>query len=123
MLIQSIRATSRTCSPWYSSDLPEVRKHRVDQLECLIDFFTNFGAGQDDLSADEDQEHNLWFHHTVDETREQFRFIGTEVVMAAGQTFQTDRKLDIARTHNVLDFEVGELGVESKFLDDTGILP
>ena len=29
------------------------------------------GAGQDDLSGHEDEEHDLWFDHTVDQTREQ----------------------------------------------------
>jgi len=28
-------------------------------------------ASQDDLSGHEDEEHDLWFDHTVDQTREQ----------------------------------------------------
>jgi len=51
-------------------DLFEILKHRVDHLESLIDFFTDFGTCQDDLAADEDQENDLRLHHSVDETRE-----------------------------------------------------
>lgn len=98
------------------------REHRIDQLESLIDFLAHFGAGQDDLAADEDQEHNLGLHHTVDQTGEQFRLIGAEVVMATRQTLQTDGELDVARADDVLDLEIRELGIEAKFLDDTRVL-
>jgi len=99
------------------------RKHRIDQLERLIDLFTDLGASQDYLSADEDQEDNLGLHHAVDETREQLWLIGTEVVVAAGQTLQTDRELDVARADDVLDLEIRELGIEAELLDDTRVLP
>lgn len=110
-------------SPLCLSNFPEVRKHRINEFECLVDLLTDFSAGEDNLSTDENQEHNFWFHHAIDETREQFRFVGTEVMMAAGKTFQTDGKLDIARANNILDFKVRKLGIESKFLDDTSVLP
>lgn len=42
--------------------------------------------------------------------------------MAACQTFKADGELDVARTNNVLDLEVGELGIEAELLDDTSIL-
>jgi len=106
----------------FRSDLAEIREHRVDQLEGLVDLFTDFSAGEDDLPADKDQKNNLRFHHTIDETRKQLRFIGAEVVMPAGQAFQTDGELDVARAYDVLDLKVRELGVEAEFLDDTGIL-
>jgi hypothetical protein len=35
------------------------RKHRVDQFERLINLFTDFGAGQNNLSTDENQEDDL----------------------------------------------------------------
>lgn len=42
--------------------------------------------------------------------------------MATGKAFKANGELDVARTHNVLNLEVGELGVEAKLLDDTRIL-
>lgn len=97
------------------------RKHRIDQLESLIDLFTDLCSGQDDLTTNEDQEHNLGLHHTIDQTREELRLVRREIVMATSQTLKTDRELDVARADNVLDLEVGELGVETELLDDTGV--
>jgi len=102
--------------------IAHTREHRIDQLESLVNLLTHFGASQDNLSADEDQEHNFGLHHAVDETGEEFRLIGAEVVMARSQTLQTDGKFDIAGADDVLDLEVRELGVEAELLDDTGIL-
>lgn len=79
----------------------------------MIDLVAYFGSSEHDLAADEDQEHNLGLDHAVDKTREQLGFVGTEVVMARGQTFQTDWKLDVAGANDVLDLEVGEFGVEA----------
>ena len=97
-------------------------KHRVDHLESLVNLLAHFGSCQDNLAADEDKEDNLRLDHAVDETREQFRLVGAEVVMAGCQTFKTNGELDVARTNDVLDFEVGKLGVETKLLDDTSVL-
>jgi len=43
-------------------------------------------------------------------------------VVTRSKTLQTDGELDVAGTNNVLDLEVGELGVESELLDDTSVL-
>jgi len=104
------------------SDFLEVLKHRVDHFKGLIDFFADFRTGQDNLTTNEDQEHNLGLDHSIDETREQLRFVGTEVVMARSKTLQADRELDVARTDDVLDLEVRELRVEAKLLNDARIL-
>jgi hypothetical protein len=37
------------------------------------------------------------------------------------QAFKTDGKLDVARTHDVLDLEVGELRVEAELLNDASV--
>ena len=95
---------------------------RVDHLKGLIDLLANLGARQDNLTADEDEKDNLRLDHTIDQTREQLRFVRAEVMMTRSQTLQADGELDIARSHNVLNLEVGELGVESKFLDDPSVL-
>lgn len=68
------------------------------------------------------QSHDLGLHHSVDETREQFRLIRAEHVMARCQTFETNGELDVARANNVLNLEVGKLGVEAELLNDTGVL-
>lgn len=97
-------------------------KHRVDHLKGLVDLFSNLRTSQDDLSRYEDEEHDLGLDHSVDETREQFRFVRTEIVMAGRKTFQTNGELDVAGADNVLDLEVGELCIEPELLDDASIL-
>ena len=97
-------------------------QHRVDHFEGLVDLLTHFRAGEDDLTADEDQEHNLGLDHAVDETREQLGLVRAEVVMLGSKTLETDGELDVARTDDVLDLEVRELGVEAELLDDTSVL-
>jgi len=106
----------------HRSDLAEVRKRGVDQLEGLINLFSDLGTSQDDLAAHEDKQDNLGLDHAVDETREQLRLIGAEVVMLRRKTFQTDRELDVARADDVLDLEIGELGIEAQFLDNPSVL-
>lgn len=97
-------------------------QHGIDHLESLIDLLANFRACENNLATDEDEEHNLGLDHAVDETGKQLGLVGAEVVMLGSKTLQTDGELDVARTHNVLDLEVGELGVEAELLNDTGIL-
>lgn len=98
------------------------RKHGIDQFEGLVNFFTHFGASQDNFAGDEDQEDNLGLHHSVDQTGEEFGLIRAKVVMARRQTLQANGELDVTRTDDVLDLEVGELGIETKLLDNTRIL-
>ena len=43
-------------------------------------------------------------------------------MMAAGKTLQANGELDVARANDVLNLEVGELGIETELLDDTGVL-
>lgn len=43
------------------------------------------------------------------------------MVMLASETFQANRELDVTRAHDVLDLEVGELGIETELLDDSSI--
>lgn len=97
------------------------RKHRVDQLEGLVNLLTDFSTSQDNLATDEDQENDLGLHHAVDQTREQFRLVRTEIVVTRGQPLQTDGELDVARADDILDFEIGKLGVETKLLDNTRV--
>ncbi len=94
---------------------------RIDLLEGLVDLFSDFGASKDNLATDEDEKNNLRFDHAVDEAREQFRFIRAEVMMPACKTLKTDGELDIARPNNILNLEVGELGIEAELLNDSSI--
>jgi hypothetical protein len=103
------------------SDFLEVLKHRVDHFECLVDLFTDLGTSQDNLSTNEDQEYNLGLDHSVDETRKQLRLVRAEIVMARRKTLQTNGELDVTRADDVLDLEVGELGVETELLNNTSI--
>jgi len=94
-------------------DLLEILKNRVYHLEGLIDFLANLRTSQDNLAADEDQVYNLGLDHTIDQSRKQLGFVRTEVVMARGQTLETDWELNVAGANNVLDLEVCELRVEA----------
>lgn len=96
-------------------------KHRVDHFKSLVNLLSHFGTRQDNLAGDENEQHNLGLDHTVNQTREQFRLVRAEVVMARGKTFETNRELDVARADNVLDLEIRKLGVEAELLDDTRI--
>ena len=42
-------------------------------------------------------------------------------MMFRGETLQTNWELDVTRTNDVLDLEVGELGIETELLDDPGV--
>lgn len=97
-------------------------EHGVDHLEGLVDLLPDLCARQDDLARHEDEQDDLGLDHTVDQTREQLWLVRTEVVMLGSQALKADGELDVARADNVLDLEVGELGVETKLLDDTRIL-
>lgn len=100
----------------------EVLQHRVNHLKSLVNFFSDLRTSQDNLATDEDEKHNLGLDHAVNKTREQLRLVRAEIVMARSQTLQTDRKLNVARSNNVLDLEICELGVEAELLNDTSIL-
>jgi len=76
-------------------DFPEILKHRVDHFKSLVNLLSHFGTRQDDLAGDENEQHNLGLDHTVNQTREQFRLVGAEVVVTRGKTFETDRELDV----------------------------
>ena len=97
-------------------------KHRVDHFKGLVDLFPNLRTSQDNLARDEDEEDDLGLDHTVDQTREQFRLVRAEIVMARSKTFQADRELDVAGADNVLDLEVRELCIEAELLDNARIL-
>lgn len=95
----------------------------VDQLESVVDLISDLGTSEDNLAANKDQEHDLGLDHAVDKTREQLRLIRAEVVVTRSETLQTDGELDVARSDNVLDLEVGELGVEAYFDPVSNRLP
>lgn len=105
-----------------SLDLAEVLEHRVNHLEGLVDLLTDLGTSEDDLATNEDEKHNFRLNHSVNETREQLRLIGAEIVVARRKTLEPNGELDVARADNILDLEVRELGVEAELLDDTRVL-
>ena len=102
--------------------LAEVGEHRVDELERLVDLLADLRTREHDLAGDEDEQDDLRLHHPVDQTREEFRLVRAEHVMATGQPFEPDRELDVAGADDVLDLEVGELGIEAELLDDARVL-
>lgn len=108
---------------YISEKIKLTSEHRVDQFKGLVDLLSDLCSSQDNFATDEDQEDNLGLHHAVDKTREEFRLVGAEIVMAARKSLKTDWELDIAGPDNVLDLEIRELGIEAELLDDTSVLP
>lgn len=54
--------------------------------------------------------------------REKLGLVTTELSVAVCKTLKTNRKLDIAAAHDVLDLELRKLGVKTKLLDDARVL-
>jgi hypothetical protein len=97
----------------WSLDLAEILQNGVHHLEGLVYFLvlvsmfgffmsmhmtanlSNFGTCQDDLARHKDQQDDLRFDHTIDETREQLGLIRAEIVMTRRKSFQTNGKLDV----------------------------
>ena len=96
-------------------------QHRVDHLESVVDLLADLGTCQDDLPTHKDQKYDLRPNHAIDQAREQFRFIRTEIVMATSQTLQANGEFDVAGADNILDLEVGKLRVESKLLNNARV--
>lgn len=59
--------------------LLEAFQDREDRFKSFVDFITNFCASQYNLAGYKNQKYNSRFHHTVNESREQLRFIRAEV--------------------------------------------
>ena len=119
--IQTLRKSRKLARQRIRDGSELTRKRWVDRFEGLVDFLSHFRTSEDNLAAHKDQQDNLGLDHSVDETREQLRLVGAEVVVLGRQTLQTDGELDVARANNVLNLEVGELGTEAELLDDSSI--
>jgi hypothetical protein len=99
--------------------------HEMKETRCHL------RTRKDNLSRNEDQEHDLGLDHTVYQAREEltqgavsvcrrnptartyFWFVTAELSMTVRQAFQSDRELDVTTAHDVLNLELGELGVEA----------
>lgn len=107
----------------------------------MVNLISDLGTSKHDLATHEDQKNDLGLDHAIDETWEQLWLVRAEVVVTRSKTLQTNGELDVARTNDVLDFEVGKLSVEAcvaklaqvrglldmfsrltEFLDDPGVL-
>jgi hypothetical protein len=99
-----------------------VPRTKTSYLKGTIDFLSDFGASEHNLSRDEDQQNDLWVDHSIDQTREQFRFVRREHAVAVCQTLQSNGESNITAPDDILDLKVHKLGVETKLLDDPGVL-
>lgn len=104
------------------SDIAKVGEHGIDKVEGLVDFLADLGTSQDEFSTDENKKHDFGSHHAIDETREEFGFVGAEHMVAAGQTLKTNWKLDVARPNDIVNLELGEFSVEAQLLTDTSVV-
>jgi hypothetical protein len=79
------------------------------------------GTCEDNLARDEDKEHDLRLDHAVDKPREQLRLVAAELSVAIREALETNRELHVAAAHDILDLELREPGLETKFLDDARV--
>ena len=96
--------------------LLKVLEYRVDVVERLVDLLPHFGAGQHDLSGDEDEEDDAGLDHAVDEAGEELGLVGAELAVREDQALEADGELDVAGADHVLNLEVFELGLKKKDL-------
>ena len=111
-------------------------EHRVDLVERHVDLLADFRTGEDNFPRDEDEQDDFRLHHPIDQSGEQlslpisfaypsalqrrthFGLVRAELTVTKRQPLQPNRELDVATAHDVLDLELGELGVKAEFLDD-----
>ncbi len=94
----------------------------MNVVEGLVDLLPHLRPREDDLTRDEYEQDDTWFHHAVDESRKKLWLIRAELAMGEHQTFETNRELDVARADHILDLKVLEFGWEPELLNDAGIL-
>lgn len=46
----------------------KVLENRVDVVEGLVDLLPHLGAGQHHFPGHEDEQHNFWLHHPINQT-------------------------------------------------------
>jgi len=67
-----VNATMPACENRRSDlRLAELEEHGVYSVEGSIDLLSDLCASKDDLARYENEQHDFWFDHAVDETREE----------------------------------------------------
>lgn len=61
-------------------------QNREDSVISLLNLFSGLGTSENDFTADEDQDDYFRIINSVDETREYFRLVLTEIDMLMAQT-------------------------------------
>lgn len=61
--------------------LPEALQNRIDILEAFVNIASGLGPSKNDLAVHKDEQNHPGLDHSIDETRKEFRFIGTELLM------------------------------------------
>lgn len=102
---------------------PKALQNRIDILQAVDDIPFRFGSGEDDLSVDEDEQHNPWLHHPVDQPWEQFRFVRAELAVHLVQVLQPNGKPQIYGGDQILYLKLQEPYVVAQLLDDSCKFP
>lgn len=63
----------------------EFLQYWIDGLESLVDFLSNLCTSKHDFTRNEYEQDDLWFDHTIDETREQLWLILNAVISHCNQ--------------------------------------
>lgn len=91
----------------------KLAQHGLDQSKGLIQLRASLRPSEHNFAAVEDKHHEFRLGQPVDQPREQFGVIPTELVVFIRQAFEPDRELQIARGNHVLDGEVRQLNGEA----------
>jgi len=99
----------------------KIIEHRVDGFEGNVYLLTNFRTRQNNLSTHKDKQNDFRLYHSVNQSREQFRLVRAEVMMARGEALEAYGKLDITGANNVLNLKIRKLSIESKLLNNASV--
>lgn len=99
-----------------NSVLAETLQNRIDAFEAFVYIASCFGASEHDLAVHEDQKNDSRFDHAIDEAREEFGFVGTELLMHLVEFFEANGETQVDGGHEILDLEVNEFYLKRRVL-------
>lgn len=94
----------------------------MNYSEAFHNFSLGFGASEHNLAIDKDQQHYTRFHHSVNESRKQFRLIRAELAVDLVQLFQSNGKPQVNGSNEVLYFKLIKLNNVAQLLHYSGKL-
>ena len=60
----------------------ELQQNWIDVLKCFVNVFSLLGSSQHNFATSKDEKNDLGLQHPVDQSREDFRFITTKLLVS-----------------------------------------